>query len=394
MENQDATENVDFVSISLRNDAKLNNLRENFYKFLAAPVVNKSSKKIAKFQENQLAIEGSNFSNHAILHRTPNRLPFSGEFVTNVNKRRIAFKNIKDFDTFDFEDLLQTETHILHEIKNVRNSLETDFNEIEYGSYLFVQASLQIAQFIGKHLGHGTFAVEPKGRFSRKEKSINTMLNRNYFQLLLSIESFDHASTASMLKDVIRDFSIGVGMVKSTLLPVLKKTDSFKTLEENLNEIINSSTELISELDVFEGSTSLDENSKLFSCFAAFLASIDRSATGKILTSELTNSTEMITPLNLQMEKTLNRADKERTLKQIIIRIVNEYFILERHNGVTEVKQLTEKAQLNRTPLSEIVKNLLQYELMAYTSFKDKFEHLEKGKLIEKNIDRSSQQSF
>ena len=90
MDKQDATENADFVSISLKNDAKLNNLRENFYKFLVAPVVNKSSKKIAKYQENQLNIEGSNFSNHTILHRTPNRLPFSGEFVTSVNKRRIV----------------------------------------------------------------------------------------------------------------------------------------------------------------------------------------------------------------------------------------------------------------------------------------------------------------
>ena len=393
MDKQDATENVDFVSISLKNDAKLNNLRENFYKFLVAPVVNKSSKKIAKYQENQLNIEGSNFSNHTILHRTPNRLPFSGEFVTSVNKRRIAFKNIKTFDTFDFEDLLQTETHILHEIKNVRNNDETEFNEVGYGSFLFVQASLQIAQFIGRHLEHGTFAIEPKGPFSRKEKSINTMLNRNYFQFLLSIESFDHNSIASMLKDVVRDFVSGITMVQSTLLPVLKKTDSSKTLEDNLNDIITSSLELIAELDGFEEATSLDENSKLFSCFAAFLASIDRSATGKILTSELTNSTEMVTPLNLQIEKTLNRADKERTLKQIIISIVNEYFILERQTGVTEVKQLTEKTQLNRRPLPEILKSLLQYEHTAYTSFKDKFEHLEKGKLIEKGIDEFKRKS-
>ena len=66
----------------------------------------------------------------------------------------------------------------------------------------------------------------------------------------------------------------------------------------------------------------------------------------------------MVTPLNLQIEKTLTEPDKERTLKQIIISIVNEYFILERQTGVTEVKQLTEKTQLNRRPLPEILKSL------------------------------------
>ena len=32
------------------------------------------------------------------------------------------------------------------------------------------------------------------------------------------------------------------------------------------------------------------------------------------------------------------------------------------------------------------IEESLQYEHTAYTSFKDKFEHLEKGKLIEKGL--------
>jgi hypothetical protein len=378
-------ETVDFVSFSLKNDSKMNNLRENFYKFLVAPVVNKSSKKIAQFQENQLTLEQA--TDHTILLRTPSRLPFSGEFVTSINKRRIAYKNVKNFNTFEYEDFLQTETHILHEIKSIRNNDDTEYDEIDYGSFLFLRASLQIAQFIGRHLQDGAFAIEPKGRFSRKERSLNSMIDRNYFQLLLSLESFNMDTIASMLKDVVRDFASGVLKIESILSPVLKETDSSIAVKTNLKDIIDSSKALSVALEKFDQSQSLDENSTLFNQLAMFIRNIDRSATGKLLTSELTNSTEMVTPLNLQIIKAPNRADKERTLKQIIIIIVNEYFILERQTKVTEVKQLTTKAQKNRVTLATIIKNLLQYELESYASYKDKFEHLEKGKLIEKGID-------
>ena len=377
---EDATKtNVDFVSVSIKSDSGLTALRNEFFKFLNSEISSNHHNKMRQYITHNLDIVEK--LNHTSLQRTTNRLPFSGAFSTSINKKRIKYSGITNFVAEKYGDFLKTEVRITHEIDNYRNSEDFDKDEISYQNLLFHQSALQLAYILGRHLQNGELAKESKlGR--KKSKSIISMIDRNYFQLLIAIESFHLDSIASALRNVVSDYIQKVESVSSMLDSILERTDSANQVLKELNLISSSGRELQQALGGFD-SSEFSAHSPILGKLVKFIDSLYSSAAGKMVSVDLNRNNDLITPLNLRISTEQNRSTKESILKQVIISIVNQCFVLERGVEDQEVHGVVSIKTVNVVELKDIFKTILAHHEPIYSSLRKRLTHLEDSKLID-----------